>query len=355
MSFFTSGFLARPHSAVFLLILANVVIYLLCAQASGGLIPSADSLAHHGALTSAALPTHQYWRLASYGFLHASPLHLGFNMMSLLILGPHLEERVGATAFLLIYLLAIVAGGVASALLHDHAFLTVGASGGLFGLLAALFALWVLGETDLPASFFLINFVLNFAFSAQSPRIDWAAHIGGFVAGLAAIAALDLLAKLNARWLRCKFPEFAKMNLALLILASGGLVFVFKPQLLGGDLRALWGAWFVAAFVLVKVVDVALSLRRGLAAVILGLVALDALAGYVAAAALASALRAVCASPASFFNIPCRFLAFAPLAGALLAGLLALALFMPQLLRGLRDKGFVASSFVAERRRSQGL
>ena len=38
-----------------------------------------------------------------------------------------------------------------------------------------------------------------------------------------------------------------------------------------------------------------------------------------------------------------------------LGGLLALALFMPQLLRGLRDKGFVASSFVAERRRSQGL
>ena len=77
----------------------------------------------------------EYWRLVTAGFLHAGLFHLLFNMFALYrILGPLLEPAIGQV--LRADLLRVGAGGLFGALIVDPNSLTVGASGGIFGLWA---------------------------------------------------------------------------------------------------------------------------------------------------------------------------------------------------------------------------
>ncbi len=53
---------------------------------------------------------HQYWRLLTSGFLHASIIHIGFNMLSLWFVGRSLEPAIGRAYFAAIYFTALLAG-----------------------------------------------------------------------------------------------------------------------------------------------------------------------------------------------------------------------------------------------------
>ena len=78
------------------------------------------------------------WQLLSYGFLHGSVAHLGFNMLTLWMFGPELERVWGSRRYVQFFLVSVVAAGVVQVLfswLIGSPSPTVGASGGLFGLL----------------------------------------------------------------------------------------------------------------------------------------------------------------------------------------------------------------------------
>ena len=137
--------------------------------------------------------------------------------------GGHLEKRIGSAYFVLLYVVALIGGSIASNLIHTNQYLGVGASGAISGVLGALLCLRILGKLDLPLNFFAINIGLNIALAFTARNIDWAAHAGGFAVGLVACAGLDVVEKANAYLLRCKFPEFAKLNLLLL---TGGCLFL---------------------------------------------------------------------------------------------------------------------------------
>ena len=77
---------------------------------------------------------HQYYRLFTAAFLHASFWHIAFNMITLAIIGSPVEAEVGKARFTTIYLLSALGGSVASYLLSDQNQLGVGASGAIFGL-----------------------------------------------------------------------------------------------------------------------------------------------------------------------------------------------------------------------------
>ena len=79
-----------------------------------------------------------WWRLVTGGFLHAGLLHLVFNMFLLWMLGHQLDRLHGPTRFLGLYL-GSLAGGALGVMMMDPTALTVGASGAVFGLLAAKF------------------------------------------------------------------------------------------------------------------------------------------------------------------------------------------------------------------------
>ncbi len=82
----------------------------------------------------------EIWRLLSHAFLHGSVVHLLVNSISLFSLGGMLERLLGWRRFLVLYTVSALAGGLASAFVGG-ARLSVGASGAIFGLLGATFAL----------------------------------------------------------------------------------------------------------------------------------------------------------------------------------------------------------------------
>lgn len=350
-----AGFLTVPRSCTLLLMAMNVAVFLWCLQAGGSARIPPQLLFEAGALYPGVLAKGEYWRFVAAGFLHANPAHLLTNMICLGLWGGHLERRVGPAIFLLIYAAALVGGNVASLFLHHGPFLSVGASGAVAGVLGALFCLWVLGKSELTAGFFIGNIGLNVALSFGAGGIDWATHLGGFTAGLLAAAALDLTGRVNPLMLRCRFPEFARLNLlALLVLGvalAGGLADSSMRALAIGIVVVLWLGG-------TKIVDLLLSRRHGAA----GAVALFALANGVAAFTAAPFVgTAACsgrlppAGPSSLLAMLCGYRDFMPATLALAALALTLAALAAPLLRGVRDADFAAEGFKAARRRDGGI
>jgi membrane associated rhomboid family serine protease len=172
----------RPSSGVpvvtYTLIGLNIIVFGLDFVTGGSLYPW---LAYRGDFTET-----QPWRMLTSTFMHASVLHLLFNMFSLFIFGPIIEHAVGRVRFAALYLLAAFGGSVAVLLLAPTS-AVVGASGAIFGLLGAFFIIQRrLGGNSTQL---LVLIGLNVAFGFIVPNVAWQAHLGGLVVG-AAVAAV---------------------------------------------------------------------------------------------------------------------------------------------------------------------
>lgn len=124
------------------------------------------------------------WRLLTHAFLHVHVWHIAMNALALWQLGPQLERLFGVTRFLALYLVSAIAGGVAVLWLGHGA---VGASGALFGLLAAqlVVARKVNADTSSLASTLVLGVIISVL-----PGISWQGHLGGFLGGGAVAAIL---------------------------------------------------------------------------------------------------------------------------------------------------------------------
>lgn len=126
----------------------------------------------------------EWWRIITSGFVHSRDniLHILFNMYLLWVLGRNLEQAVGYPRFAGLYLTSILGGSFGVLLLSPGSF-TIGASGGVFGLMGATaiafrsrgIDVWASGVGGLIA----INLLLTFAV----PSISVGGHLGGLVAG----------------------------------------------------------------------------------------------------------------------------------------------------------------------------
>ena len=127
---------------------------------------------------------HQYYRIFTSAFLHGSILHIGLNMVSLWVLGRFIEEVLRPVRMLIVYFVALIASGVSVVLSSPPDAYTLGASGAIFGLFGALFAIGVKlgsrGRELVRANLGIL--VLNLAWSFV-PGISWQAHVGGLIAG----------------------------------------------------------------------------------------------------------------------------------------------------------------------------
>lgn len=135
------------------------------------------------------------WQLASYMFLHGGFWHIFFNMFVLWMFGIRLEGQWGTREFLKYYFLTGVAAGVANVLWNigsptSALIPTIGASGAVYGLLAA-FALFYPDEPiylyflfPIRAKYFALIFgVLEFLSAYSQDGVAHVAHLGGMVAG----------------------------------------------------------------------------------------------------------------------------------------------------------------------------
>jgi membrane associated rhomboid family serine protease len=129
-----------------------------------------------------------WWRLITSAFLHASLLHITFNVLALWWIGGPLEAAIGHWRYLAIYGVSGLAGS-AGALLATPQAVTVGASGAIFGLLGAMVVIqWqTTGSVAGPAmTLILINLAITFAI----PGISYGGHLGGLAGGTLATLAL---------------------------------------------------------------------------------------------------------------------------------------------------------------------
>lgn len=166
-----------------------------------------------------------YYRLFTAMFLHASILHIAFNMYVLFVLGPTLERILGHWRFLLLYVLAGLGGSAVSYAFSAPTTWSVGASGAIFGLMGALL---VAGkrlryDVNMVLALVAINIVIGFVFSSG---IDWRAHLGGLATG-AAIAAIMVTPKGVSR------PVWVEVGgIVVVVLTVSGLVVWRTTQLL---------------------------------------------------------------------------------------------------------------------------
>ncbi len=132
----------------------------------------------------------QWYRILTSGFVHAGIIHLLFDMIVLWWLGGALERYAGSLRFGAIYLASLVWGAAGALLLAPDA-LTVGASGGVYGLMAALLVLERQQGIALLGSGVGIFLLLNLAITFVIPGISIGGHLGGLAGGLLAALVLS--------------------------------------------------------------------------------------------------------------------------------------------------------------------
>lgn len=178
-------------SATWCLLTLNILVFGLMLLQGYGIFSSESVLAvqwgaNFGPLTLGG----EWWRLVAAMFLHFGIIHLSMNML-LLYQNSIVESLFGTKNYLLIFLISGVAGNLVS-LWYNPWKIGAGASGAIFGLCGSVTALALVARLHLPYEFkrlliksFMFFFVINGAVAYFVPQIDLAAHIGGFIAGLA--------------------------------------------------------------------------------------------------------------------------------------------------------------------------
>jgi membrane associated rhomboid family serine protease len=186
-----SGFGQGAEPATYVLIGLNVLAFLaeMLGGGSATSLSGRGDLIQDGGLNAFAIDVGgEWWRIVTSAFLHAGLIHLAFNMFALYILGSLIEPAVGTARFVGIYVVSMLAGSLGALIVSPND-LTVGASGAVFGLMAAAFIMARHRGLEQVASqigFFVI-FNLVFTFAASS-TISVGGHLGGLAGG--AIAAL---------------------------------------------------------------------------------------------------------------------------------------------------------------------
>ena len=136
----------------------------------------------------------EYWRLFSVALVHGGLTHLFFNMFSLLVLGNPVEAALGKARFLTIFLVSLLTGSLASIYLNSYPHVSVGASGGVFGLFGAFIAMRKMISEGVRDIYVIIG--LNFVFGFILGGVDWRAHLGGLVGGYLTTAVLLRITRL---------------------------------------------------------------------------------------------------------------------------------------------------------------
>ena len=126
----------------------------------------------------------EWWRCISYAFTHGGLIHLGFNMMVLYQVGPHLEQEIGPSGFISLYVITALAATGLGYLWHPM-IIVVGASGALFGMIGFSISYFHRigghhghAQRDFMLRWALFAFIFGFMVGA-----DNAAHLGGAVSG----------------------------------------------------------------------------------------------------------------------------------------------------------------------------
>lgn len=191
-------FSKKTPIVTYVLLFINIIMYLLTAVLGGNFFEFDPNILYKlGALVSIDHINSyiEVYRLITSAFLHAGLLHLIFNMYALYIIGPQLESFFGRTKYLIIYLVSAIMGNLLSLLFLSNTYVSVGASGAIFGLFGSLlyfgyhyrvYLSGVIKSQIIPL--ILVNLFIGFVGSG----INNFAHIGGLIGGVLISAAVGV-------------------------------------------------------------------------------------------------------------------------------------------------------------------
>jgi len=136
------------------------------------------------------------WQLVSYGFLHGDLTHIFFNMLMLWMFGRELVIVMGTKRFLTYYMTCVIGAGMVQlvvATMQGSGAYTIGASGGVFGILLAFgmtfpnrMILLLIPPIPMKAKYLVVlagAMELFFGISGARPGIASFAHLGGMLFG----------------------------------------------------------------------------------------------------------------------------------------------------------------------------
>ena len=142
----------------------------------------------------------EYHRILTSGFLHADPMHLLFNMITLYFFGPVIESVIGSQSFFIVYLAALIGGSLFALFRHrnDYNYSALGASGAVSGIvfsfcLFAPFALIFVFFIPVPAILYAVLFMLYslYGMGRNNDNIGHDAHLAGAVIGVEATILVE--------------------------------------------------------------------------------------------------------------------------------------------------------------------
>ena len=180
------------------LLIANVAVFLL-QMLTGDLLVRPFALWPTASPQFPSAPSFEIWQLVSYGFLHGSLTHLLFNMLALYMFGGEVERLLGPSHYLQYYFTCVVGAALAQLVVMSNMNLpplpTVGASGGVFGLLLAFGMAWpqrrimlLIPPIPMPAWLFVTLYgllELYLGVTGSGLGVAHFAHLGGMAAGYA--------------------------------------------------------------------------------------------------------------------------------------------------------------------------
>jgi rhomboid protease GluP len=190
-----------------LLILVNIGVFLagiFLAHRQNGDVSDflsgrdTPTLKNTGAYHPNGLANGQWWLLLTTCFIHAGVLHIGCNMLALQSIGQWAERMYSWWGMLLLYLISGLGGSVLAVATRPDT-ITVGASGAICGIFAALASWAFLHRSHLPPEFLgpffrsLRNSTIFIVAFSLLPNVSWQAHLGGAVVGLLTVGALSLV------------------------------------------------------------------------------------------------------------------------------------------------------------------
>ncbi len=161
-----------------------------------------DSLGHTAEIQHFATPLPVYFNFLSSMFMHGDIMHIFGNMLFLFIFGDNLENAIGHVRYLAFYLLCGLAAAVAQIIMGPDSIIPMlGASGAISGVLGGYILLFPRRNvraiifnfvTTVPAFvaigiWIVYQLVLGYLSPSGGGGVAYAAHIGGFVAGVALI------------------------------------------------------------------------------------------------------------------------------------------------------------------------
>lgn len=182
-------------TVIFALLVANGLLF-------AGQQLQFEFLLYNFALWPAGSPRPEFhiWQLLSYGFLHGNLNHIFFNMFGLWMFGRDIERMMGARRFLIYYLTCVIGAGIVQLLVagtQGGIYPTIGASGGVFGILLAFamafpnrVIMLLFPPIPMKAKYFVLMYgllELYLGLSGRAPGVANFAHLGGMFFGFVLI------------------------------------------------------------------------------------------------------------------------------------------------------------------------